>query len=117
VHACALADENDLLLYAEDVGRHNAFDKIVGMAVLGDVALADKLVITTGRLSGEIVAKAFNCGVPMLASRSAVTDLAVELARRSGMTLVGFLRGRRLNVYTGYQRVREPGDETTEATE
>jgi len=116
VHACALAEADNILLFAEDVGRHNAFDKVIGMAVLGEVALADKLIITTGRLSAEIVAKAVNCGVPILASRSAVTDLAIELARGAGLTLVGFLRGRRLNIYTGYHRIQEPGD-PTEASE
>jgi FdhD protein len=65
-------------------------------------------VLTTGRLSAEIVSKAVACRVPMLVSRSAVTALAVELARRFGLTLVGFLRGRRLNVYTGHERVGGP---------
>jgi FdhD protein len=107
VHACALADSGQLLLFAEDVGRHNAFDKIVGMAALRGIDPAGKIVLTTGRLTAEIVAKALACRVPILASRSAVTDLAVKLARRHAQTLVGFLRGKRLNVYTGFQRVVE----------
>jgi len=99
VHACALAG------VAEDVGRHNAFDKVVGRAFLDGVALADKLALMTGRLSAEIVSKAVAAGLPMLVSRSAVTALALRVARRYGLTLVGFVRGRRLNVYTGFERV------------
>ena len=113
VHACALADGKELLLLAEDVGRHNAFDKVVGMAVLGGIDPGGKIAITTGRLSAEIVSKAVACRVPILASRSAVTSLAIQLARRFGLTLVGFLRGRRLNVYAGFERIAaeegEPG--------
>jgi FdhD protein len=105
VHACALACEEGIVAFAEDVGRHNAFDKVMGRALLDGVDVSDKLVLTTGRLSAEIVSKAVACGVAMLASRSAVTGLAVRLARRFGVTLVGFLRGRRLNVYTGFERI------------
>ena len=116
VHACALAradeptgrapDADDgILLFAEDIGRHNAFDKVVGRACLDGIDLADKLMLMTGRLSAEIVSKAVACRLPMLASRSAPTSLAVRLARRFGLTLVGFLRGSRMNVYTGFQRI------------
>ena len=105
VHACALAGEAGIVLSAEDVGRHNAFDKVLGRALLDGVELDDKLVLTTGRLSAEIVSKAVACGLPMLVSRSAVTALGISLARRFGLTLVGFMRGGRLNVYTGYQRI------------
>ena len=105
VHACALAGAEGVMLFAEDVGRHNAFDKIVGRAFLDEIALADKIVFTTGRLSAEIVSKAVGAGVSMLVSRSAVTALAVELARRFNITLVGFARPGRLNIYTGFERV------------
>lgn len=105
VHACALADTERIILFAEDVGRHNAFDKIMGMATMDNIPLEDKLALTTGRLSAEIVSKAVACRLSVLVSRGAVTDLAAELARRFGLTLVGFARGRRLNVYTGYQRI------------
>lgn len=108
VHACALAEATGIALFAEDIGRHNAFDKVNGRAFLDRVDLADKIMLATGRLTAEIVSKAVSCRVPMLVSRSAVTSLAVDLARRFGLTLVGFLRGRRMNVYTGYQRVTAP---------
>jgi len=109
VHACALASADGIALYCEDVGRHNAFDKVIGRALLDGIDVTDKLVLTTGRLSAEIVSKAVACRVPMLASRSAVTTLSTALARRFGVTLVGFLRGKRLNVYTGFQRVLADG--------
>ena len=107
VHGCALACAEGLHLFVEDVGRHNAFDKVVGRAFLDGIDLADKIVITTGRLSAEIASKAVACRVPILASRSAVTGLAVQVARRFGLTLVGFCRAARLNVYTGYDRITE----------
>jgi FdhD protein len=117
VHACALADTERVILFAEDVGRHNAFDKVTGMAALRRIEVGDKLVLTTGRLSAEIVSKAVACGVPILASRAAVTYLAVTLARRFGLTLVGFLRGQRLNVYTGYDRIVPAGGDAEKETE
>jgi len=105
VHACALAEAGGLGLFAEDVGRHNAFDKIVGLALLGDIGLAGKIIFSTGRLSAEIVSKAVACGVAMLVSRSAVTALAADLGKKFNITLIGFARGERLNVYTGFERV------------
>lgn len=110
VHACGIADTQEVLLFAEDVGRHNAFDKVAGMALLDGMDLSDKIALTTGRLSAEIVAKAIAHRVPILASSSAPTAMGVQWARRFGLTLVGFLRGRRMNVYTGYQRI-VPGNE------
>lgn len=105
VHACALAGPEGLRIFAEDIGRHNAFDKIMGRAFLDGIPLSDAYALTTGRVSAEIVSKAVASGLPLLASRSAVTDLAVRLAHRAGLTLVGFLRGRRLNVYCGHDRI------------
>lgn len=105
VHACAIADATSILLFSEDVGRHNAFDKVAGMALQRGVDVSEKIALTTGRLSAEIVAKAIAHGVPVLASYSAPTAMGAAWSRRFGMTLVGFLRGRRMNVYTGYQRV------------
>ena len=110
VHACGIADTDGMLLFAEDVGRHNAFDKVAGMALLEGMDLSHKIALTTGRLSAEIVAKAIAHHVPILASSSAPTAMGVQWSRRFGLTLVGFLRGRRMNVYTGYQRV-VPDDE------
>jgi len=110
VHACAIADAGAILLFAEDVGRHNAFDKVAGMALRDGLDVSEKIALTTGRLSAEIVAKAIAHGVPILASSSAPTAMGVQWSQRFGMTLVGFLRGARLNVYTGYERVIPDGE-------
>jgi FdhD protein len=106
VHNSALAEPEKLLLFRDDIGRHNAIDKIHGAAFLGDVPLAGKLLLTTGRLTSEVVVKAARMGVPLLVSRSAATTLAIELAERVGMTLVGYVRGGQMVVYCGRERVK-----------
>ncbi|PRX47290.1 FdhD protein [Prauserella shujinwangii] len=109
LHAAALfTADGTLLAVREDVGRHNAVDKVLGWAVLEDrVPLLDCGLLVSGRASFELVQKAAMAGVPMLAAVSAPSSLAVELAEENGMTLVGFLRGRSMNLYTGEKRVRE----------
>lgn len=105
VHSAALSDGEIILLFAEDLGRHNALDKIFGQALSENIGLADKLVLTSGRLSSEITIKAVKRGIPMIVSPSAPTDLAVRIAKEVSITLVGFARGRRLNIYSGGQRI------------
>jgi len=105
VHSAALADEEEILFYSEDIGRHNAVDKIVGECVLKKIALDDKILLTSGRLTSEIVIKGAKLRFPIIVSRSAPTSLSVELARKTGLTLVGFARGRRLNIYSHDYRV------------
>lgn len=105
VHSAALAERGEILYYNEDIGRHNAVDKIVGQCTLKDIDLGDKLLLSSGRISSEIVIKGAKLGLPLIVSRSAPTSLAVELARETGITLVGFARGKRLNVYSHDYRI------------
>lgn len=105
VHSAALCDEKEIIVFTEDIGRHNAVDKIIGYAFLENIPLHNKVLLLSGRLSSEILTKAIKAGVPILASRAAPTDKAIEIARKSNITMVGFLRGQRLNIYSQAQRI------------
>jgi len=110
LHAAALFDERgELLLVREDIGRHNAVDKIVGAALLaGQIPLSRRILLVSGRASFEIVQKALMARIPFVAAVSAASQLAVDLARSSAMGLAGFLRGSSMNLYSGDFRVRVP---------
>ncbi len=105
IHGCALFCEKKLLAYIEDVGRHNAADKIAGYMHTKHIQGDDKIFYTTGRLTSEMVIKCAFMGIPILLSRSGFTAWGIDLARQTGLTLVGRLRGNRFVLLSGQQRV------------
>ena len=125
VHSCALAEVDGagdvaslakaasltkggrIILMKDDIGRHNAMDRILGTCLLEGISLEDKIILTSGRASSEIVFKAGRGRVPILVSRSAPTDLAIRIAEQAGITLVGYARGRRMNIYAHPERIEE----------
>ena len=104
-HTAALAFNRKILYQIEDIGRHNALDKVIGRALLKDINLKDKIMLTSGRISSEMMIKVLKQGIPFLVSRSAPTDSALNMAREKNITLIGFCRGRRFNIYSGEERV------------
>jgi FdhD protein len=110
LHAAALFDRRaSMIAIFEDIGRHNAVDKVIGRALQTDrVPLSDAVLVVSGRGGFEIIQKALVAGVPIVASVSAPSSLAVQLAREFNLTLIGFLRGRRFILYSGEERIR-PG--------
>jgi len=101
IHGAALADDRGLLVMAEDVGRHNAVDKVKGEALLKGIPTVDRILLSTGRVSSEMLLKAARMGVPVVASRTSPTEMAVGLAEQLGITVVGYLRPDSLNLYAG----------------
>ncbi len=105
VHGAALADSENMFVMYEDIGRHNAVDRVLGYAFLKRIDTADKLLLLTGRVSSEILIKAARMGVPLVVSRSAPTKLALELAGQFGITVVGFARGQQFSIYSHKEKV------------
>jgi FdhD protein len=105
IHGCVLCQKDRALVYMEDVGRHNAVDKIAGWMVLNNIPAHDKIFYTTGRLTSEMVIKTVMMGIPILVSRSGFTAWGVELARKAGLTLIGRARGKRFVALSGQDRI------------
>jgi FdhD protein len=101
IHGAALADPDRVLFMAEDVGRHNAVDKVCGEALLRREATQDRILLSTGRVSSEMLLKAARMGVPLVVSRTSPTEMAVSLAEQLGLTVVGYLRHDAFNLYAG----------------
>ena len=105
IHGCVLCKKNKPLIYMEDVGRHNAVDKIAGYMFLNNIQSNDKIFYTTGRLTSEMVIKSVMMGIPILISRSGFTSWGVELANKTNLTLIGRAKGKRYIVLSGKQRL------------
>ncbi len=106
IHSAAIGDIDGLLLYAEDIGRHNTLDRLAGEALFKKIELRDKVLVTSGRVSSEMVAKAARLGIGLLASRTSPTDKAIELCEQAGITLVGYLRGSSMEIYSHPQQLQ-----------
>ena len=105
VHSAALCGATDILVFHEDIGRHNAIDKIFGECILNDIPTTDRIVVTSGRITSEILLKVNKRNIPVLISKSAPTDQGVKLAKDLGITLIGFVRGKKMNVYANEWRI------------
>lgn len=115
VHTSVLSDGEELLVVAEDIGRHNTLDKIQGECLLRGIPTAGRMILTSGRISSEMLLKSAIMGVPLVASRTSPTELAVTLAERLNITLVGYVRPGSLNVYAHPRRLIGAGDHRAEA--
>ena len=105
VHSAAICSTRSILVFNEDIGRHSAIDKVIGECILKGIRTNDRIMVTSGRISSEILVKAARSRTPIIVSKSAPTDLAVRLATDFGVTLVGFARGSRMNIYSNAWRV------------
>jgi len=105
VHSCALATSERIEVFAEDIGRHNAVDKVLGECSLKEIPTQNKALLTSGRVSSEILIKVARRQVPIIISPAAPTDLAIGLAQKIGMTVIGFVRSKRMNIYSVPERV------------
>ena len=106
IHSAAVGDNTGLLLHAEDIGRHNTFDRLAGEAWFKEIDLQDKMLVTSGRVATEMVSKAARLGIGLIASRTSPTDKAITLCEQAGITLVGYLRGTSMEIYTHAEQLQ-----------
>jgi FdhD protein len=109
IHIVALLDKEKILAVSEDIGRHNALDRVIGFALRTKIDLSKTWVIVSGRISSEMVRKCLIAGIPIIVSRGATTTLAVETAEKTGLTVVGFARSMKMVIYTHSRRIEEAG--------
>ncbi|MBI5410014.1 MAG: formate dehydrogenase accessory sulfurtransferase FdhD [Nitrospirae bacterium] len=105
IHSAAVSDGEYILTVAEDIGRHNAVDKVIGHCILENIPLDDKILFVSGRLSSEMASKCSRWAIPVVVSRAAATALSIDIADKRGITMVGFMRGKRCNIYTHPERI------------
>ncbi len=106
VHSAALSDGREILFFSEDIGRHNAVDKLIGKAFMKSVSVENKILLTSGRVTSEIMTKAGRNRFPILISRAAPSCMAISYAEDMGITLIGFARGERMNIYSWPKRIK-----------
>ena len=105
VHSACLTDRKKIILFTEDIGRQNALDKIIGASLLKNISLQNKVMLTSGRITSETITKMARAKIPIIVSPGAPTDLAINLAKKLGITVVGFARGERMNIYSREERI------------
>jgi len=105
VHIVGLFRKKDVICTSEDIGRHNALDKVIGCGLIKNVDFKENFVVCTGRISFDMALKCLVASIPIIASRGATTSLAIEIAEKTGLTIIGFVRGKRMNIYTNGERI------------
>jgi FdhD protein len=105
-HMVVLLDKQRVICIAEDIGRHNAVDRVIGYALKNHIDLSQTFIISSGRISSEMARKCLIANIPVIVSRSATTTLSVDIAKKTGLTVIGFARGAKMNIYTHPERVQ-----------
>jgi len=115
-HSAALCDQNGIIVFSEDVGRHNAIEKVFGKCFLENISTEDKMILTSGRISFEILQKVVKRGVPVIISISSPMSLGIKMAEKLGITLIGSVRSQSMHIYTHPERVIDLGGTQAETT-